>query len=196
MARKAEHTSEETKQAIIKAFIELYREERLEKITIQAITKKAGVNRGTFYYYFQDIYELLESLEQQFVERIQRAIQQIINGVLQSDLPMYVEQLLAFYKDNKVLLELFFLQRPNRKVLECAKQYAMSYALSHLGLSPNNLSKEEECIITYMAHAQIGLVLFWLENNQEIQIEQLANIMVRVNQEGPVTTFKSLERKK
>ena len=49
-----------TKFAIAFAFKELLLEKSIDKITINDITEKCGINRQTFYYHFKDIYDLLE----------------------------------------------------------------------------------------------------------------------------------------
>ena len=49
-----------TKLAITYAFKELLLEKPLDKITINDITEKCGMNRQTFYYHFHDILELTE----------------------------------------------------------------------------------------------------------------------------------------
>lgn len=48
-----------TKRAIAQGFKELMRHKSFEKITIADITKGCGLNRQTFYYHFQDKYELI-----------------------------------------------------------------------------------------------------------------------------------------
>lgn len=48
-----------TKRAIAQGFKELMRHKNFEKITISDITKSCGLNRQTFYYHFQDKYELI-----------------------------------------------------------------------------------------------------------------------------------------
>lgn len=189
MARIADHSSYETKNAIINAFLELYEKERLEKITIGAITKKAQVNRGTFYYYFQDIYELLEHIEQNYLENIQQAITELIAGVFYNDLLDRLNQVLQFYEKSKELLFLFLVKRPNRKVIDATKKIAVSYVLSLMGLTEQDITPEQECIISYIVNAQIGIVIYWLENDQALSIEQLVQIMVRVNKEGPITVL-------
>ena len=55
--------AEQTKQNLIEAFWSIYLTKRIDKITVKEITSKAGYNRGTFYEYFQDIYEVLEVIE-------------------------------------------------------------------------------------------------------------------------------------
>ena len=52
--------SQFTKKAIIDAFVELISERPLSKITVKDIVTRCGVNRNTFYYYFEDIYALID----------------------------------------------------------------------------------------------------------------------------------------
>ncbi len=51
-----------TRNAIIESFIKLAMRNPLEKITVKDIVDACGVNRNTFYYYFQDMYALVEDL--------------------------------------------------------------------------------------------------------------------------------------
>lgn len=48
-----------TKKALLAAFGELIEEKPFNKITITDITSRCGLNRMTFYYHFNDIYELM-----------------------------------------------------------------------------------------------------------------------------------------
>ncbi|WP_374019574.1 TetR/AcrR family transcriptional regulator [Paenibacillus thiaminolyticus] len=50
----------QTKQSLIKAFVNLVNEKDFEKITIADLTERAQVNRATFYAHFNDKYELLD----------------------------------------------------------------------------------------------------------------------------------------
>lgn len=49
-----------TKKAIMDSFLHLMEKKPLEKITVRDIVDDCGINRNTFYYYFQDIYAVLE----------------------------------------------------------------------------------------------------------------------------------------
>jgi probable dihydroxyacetone kinase regulator len=48
-----------TKKALLAAFGDLLEKKPFNKITVTDITERCGVNRMTFYYHFQDIYELM-----------------------------------------------------------------------------------------------------------------------------------------
>lgn len=49
-----------TRKLIMDAFIELSSKKEFKDITVKDITAEAMINRATFYYHFQDIYDLLE----------------------------------------------------------------------------------------------------------------------------------------
>lgn len=51
-----------TKKAIMESFLHLAAKKPLDKITVRDIVDDCGINRNTFYYYFQDIYAVLEEL--------------------------------------------------------------------------------------------------------------------------------------
>ncbi len=52
--------SQITKKALAASLKKLLLEKPLDKITVTDIAEDCGVNRQTFYYHFQDIYDLLE----------------------------------------------------------------------------------------------------------------------------------------
>ena len=53
-----------TKEKLRNAFWSLYQTRPIETISIKEITDLAGVNRGTFYLYYRDIYDILNQIEE------------------------------------------------------------------------------------------------------------------------------------
>lgn len=51
-----------TRKLIMDSFIELSSKKEFKDITIKDITTEAQINRATFYYHFEDIYDLLEKV--------------------------------------------------------------------------------------------------------------------------------------
>jgi len=51
-----------TRKLIMDSFIELSGKKEFKDITIKDITSEAMINRATFYYHFEDIYDLLEKV--------------------------------------------------------------------------------------------------------------------------------------
>ena len=49
-----------TKQAIKNSFLKLLNDRPLNQVTVKAIVEDCGINRMTFYYHFQDIFDLID----------------------------------------------------------------------------------------------------------------------------------------
>ncbi|MBR6939603.1 MAG: TetR/AcrR family transcriptional regulator C-terminal domain-containing protein [Clostridia bacterium] len=63
--------STNTKNLIFRTFVEILGEKPFDKITVRDIVERANVNRNTFYYYYSDIYELLEEMfTREFTEMV------------------------------------------------------------------------------------------------------------------------------
>lgn len=52
----------DTKKLIYYTFIELLEKKPFDKITVKDIVEACDINRNTFYYYYSDIYDLLEEI--------------------------------------------------------------------------------------------------------------------------------------
>ena len=51
-----------TRQAIMFCLLKLLEEKSIDKITVKDICEACEINRNTFYYYYSDIYQVLEEL--------------------------------------------------------------------------------------------------------------------------------------
>lgn len=63
-----------TRKAIIESFLQIAGRKPLEKITVRDIVDDCGINRNTFYYYFQDIYAVLEEICADGIAKIPRGL--------------------------------------------------------------------------------------------------------------------------
>ncbi|MDD3361746.1 MAG: TetR-like C-terminal domain-containing protein [Hespellia sp.] len=63
-----------TKQAICASFTKLLNDRPLGQITVKDIVDDCGINRKTFYYYYQDIYALIDDLFKADLERIKETL--------------------------------------------------------------------------------------------------------------------------
>ncbi|MEK3936313.1 TetR/AcrR family transcriptional regulator [Sporosarcina sp. FSL W7-1349] len=59
---KTDPRIQRTRKLIMDSFIELSGKKEFKEITVKDITAEAMINRATFYYHFEDIYDLLEKV--------------------------------------------------------------------------------------------------------------------------------------
>ncbi len=56
-----------TKKMLRNAFTALLLEKPIQNISVRELCQRAGVNRGTFYIHYRDIFHLMESIENEIV---------------------------------------------------------------------------------------------------------------------------------
>lgn len=64
-----------TRQLLLQAFSDLFSEKGFQAITVQNVTERANINRGTFYAHFEDKSAILEFwLREQFQQRVANTV--------------------------------------------------------------------------------------------------------------------------
>ena len=66
-----------TNQLIQESCMQILKEKSFESITVGDITKKAEINRGTFYLHYKDKFDLLDKIEQQLFEDLGNRIDEL-----------------------------------------------------------------------------------------------------------------------
>lgn len=62
--------SRQTKERIIRNYLALMQHKRWDKITVKELCQKTGITRGTFYLHFNDIYGLMEQIQNTLLSEI------------------------------------------------------------------------------------------------------------------------------
>ena len=94
-----------TKKAIKDAFFDLVSEKTFEKVAVSDIADKAMINRATFYLHYQDKYDLLNSLENEVLNNIEKISlivtrKYILTYTNQGLVFPHVKQILSYVEDN------------------------------------------------------------------------------------------------
>lgn len=63
-----------TRRRLREALLRLLEQKPLHEISVKELTELADVNRGTFYFHYQDIFDLLVSMEDAFFEQLDRTL--------------------------------------------------------------------------------------------------------------------------
>lgn len=95
MEKTLDRRARYTLRAIRCALYELMEEHPLEKIPVTRLCRLADVNRGTFYHYYRDVFDLYEQLEEEFLSAM-RAILSAPDADINA--------LLALMEENRALL--------------------------------------------------------------------------------------------
>ena len=64
-----------TKKILTEALIEILKEKNVMDVTVSELAKKADVTRTTFYQYYRDPVDMLEQLQDEIAEDIQKIVE-------------------------------------------------------------------------------------------------------------------------
>ena len=167
-----------TKQAIRQAFIELLNERPLDKISVKDIAERSTVNRNTFYYYYADIYALVEEIFQTETQLFMEKLHSYASW------EEAFHEATAFVSENKRAVRHLF-NSGNRNILE-HYYHKVTYAamLSYVRGQAEGLSAAEEdvqALAQFYAAALSGMTADWLrggmKSNVNDQIDRLGRLL-------------------
>lgn len=149
-----------TEKAIVDTFIGLLNEKPLDKITVKDIIDKCGVNRSTFYYYFEDIYDLLNKIFETETARIVEGNKEYDSWVNS------VTSAMEFIIDNKKAI-LHIYRSVNRERLEKYIATVMDSVIMWAVRSQSQDTKASEedirLVCDVYKYTMIGLTTKWLD---------------------------------
>ena len=184
-----------TRTAILDACVSLIHEKDFQKITVHEIVKTADINRGTFYLHFKDKYDMLDSFENEMIEKIEKAI--VNNLPKEPSNQLFLEsrydtivQILKCYEDNKELLQ--FLIKSSYSSFQKKLRNKLKLLFSEV-IFPK-LEKLEFEISTDLfsiifASTSLSLAEYTYQSKTPINIEELANLFFNILLQGPAKTL-------
>lgn len=160
---KVDRRIKRTKTMMRDALMDLMDEMPFGKITAKDITSRADLNRATFYLHYNDVFELLDELENEIAAGFSRMLEQIeIKQGEEWEYPV-VGQICGFIAENQRLCRCLLLNprsdRFARKLTEIMKRKGKQVK--------EDMGKEfdpvkEEYIHQFIACGAMGLVKQWL----------------------------------
>lgn len=167
-----------TKKALLVAFGELLEEKPFNKITITDITAKCGLNRMTFYYHFDNIYELMIwGLEMQMHEVSKDYInyENWKTGYL---------RIFYFALERKIYIKKIFQTLEQEHLEHYLNKIAERMVLSVIEeKSGNKLLNEDDKLFTAQtcAYVLVGILMSWvsrgMKETPEIMIKRTGRLL-------------------
>lgn len=160
-----------TKKAIRNSFLKLLNEKPLKQITVRDIVDDCGVNRNTFYYHFQDIPQLIETIIREDAEQI------IADHPTITSIEEYLDAAIALAVNNRTAI-LHVYRSVDRNLYEQYQwkvcRHAAEAFMSQI-LTGRSVSEDDRVILVdYVKCVCFGIVMGWLEDGMKTDIQAYA----------------------
>lgn len=163
----------DTKRRLAMALKELLQEKPLKKITIQDIVERSHMTRQSFYYHFQDIYEVLELLCQyELMDRL--AFKE------EESFAEWLEHLVILAEENrwlyrKLLLELDWgrLSARLKPMMECQVRRILKEILPEEGME--GVEESRELLVDFLTSSMITYLFQYVSAKKRSEKQTLEN---------------------
>ncbi len=189
-----------SKRAIKQAFIQLLKENNLDRITIQQISDLADVNRGTFYLNYEDKYALLDEMENEQIEKIKgfvdirkmdlstktsdRFIEDFANKIIKNVIT-HIEHNIEFYQ---VILNL----ERKSQIEEQLADIVRSNIKHLIGNKDNVFGIPENYYLSYVVGSMMSMIKYWVSDESRVSVEELVNYVSTIASTGPLSIMKRM----
>jgi AcrR family transcriptional regulator len=158
----------------------------LSRVTVTALTDRAGVTRRTFYTHYRDIPDFVQRVEAEALEELSVRIQRIAKTTLEELVAVITDYeavpaavtLLAYIKENGDLYSALLGEGGDPNFAERIKR------LAHDIIAPRALTGLDasaagffDYYITYAVSAEVGVLVRWLDGGMQESCEVMGRIM-------------------
>jgi AcrR family transcriptional regulator len=178
-----------TRKLFIQALIELTIENGFSTITVQDLANRAMVNRATFYRHYLDKYDLLDQYMNEVYELT--AAQEKLSADQTQDAdadnpPVGLVRMLEHVQRHTDFFRVMLGAKGDPAFVHRIQQYSEMRLRSLLSgqnvvLKPN--SPPFELCLSYLSHAGVGVLVWWLKEGQSYPPEQVAAWLNQLNKE-------------
>ncbi len=175
---KEDHRKRVTRMLIRHAFTELLRVKPIQSISIKELCTQAGINRGTFYAHYTDIYDLLHKIEEEMLEDFTKTLSPLFGA------DPYILTL------KKVITEIFQCLKNNADICTvtlgpygdkdfAARLLTIGQELcieTYTRMFANATRKQIEFCYAFISSGCIGLLEKWLAEGMLSSAEEMAEM--------------------
>ena len=164
-----------TKAMLRAALTELLKTKPVNEISVTELTRKADVNRGTFYGHYKDIFDMVEQLENEMFQEFSALLQAYPADALKHGLRPILRDVFEFlrrYED--ISAALLSRERDTRFLEQLKGMVAERVSLEWGRLYRFDNPREQAFCLSFLVGGVVGIIQSWLEGERKETHEELA----------------------
>ncbi|KLU61105.1 DNA-binding transcriptional regulator EnvR [Peptococcaceae bacterium CEB3] len=176
-----------TRKLLQEAMIELTIEKGFAGTTVRDITERAMVNRSTFYRHFSDKYDLMDQFMHETYQLIgdqEESFQPGNECHTEYKAPVGLVSLLKHVQTYSSFYRVMLGEKGDPSFTQKVLKYIerrFRHLLPNMGLPNKPTTLPVDLLVSYVSHAGVGAIVWWIENAQPCSPEQLASWLSRLS---------------
>ncbi len=181
MAEKVDRRVRKTRAQLRAGLARLMQKKSIKEITVKELVDEVDINRSTFYLHYSDIYQMLESIENELMDEIAQAIEEYpLDSMENGNSYPLIERIFTILDDNKDICialmgsngDMVFLSRIEKMVAETVlKQLAGKLAADN---------RDVEYAYAFCLNGCVGMIKAWLSSDDQESTKHMAELTYRM----------------
>lgn len=174
--QKEDRRVKRTKKNLRDSLFALLEKKNINQITVTELTTLADVNRSTFYLYYNDIFDMMEKIQQEIYEVFVETVVNYKNDF--SDIECIVEYLsrfLEFCKENYSVCRFITRNDCNNHLAEKIKLAVRCVIPDSAVFFPEN--DPRNYLTTFALSGMLATILEWMNNGMKIPVEDMSRFL-------------------
>jgi AcrR family transcriptional regulator len=169
-----------TKKLLRDSLFSLLQKKSINEITVTELTEVADINRATFYFYYTDIFDMLDQIQNEAYELFEDVLQGADECATTPEaFVKYVENILVFCKQNTAIAR-FVITREytNNKVLTKIKKLLAK----NVPVAKEQYAQEDprRFILNFAINSLTGTVVDWMDDGMVIPPDVMAEFIAEM----------------
>ena len=167
---------QKTKKSLRNALFELIKEKDINEISVTELTQKAEINRSTFYFYYKDIYDMMEQIQNEIYSVVDS---ELISTEFKfnklSDYTAYIARFLEYSKKNAEVCRFVIMN-------DCQNKLAKKILDALIKQVPDSKQGYDEndsrrYLTTFALNAFQGTIIDWLNDGMPVSTDEMASFL-------------------
>ena len=175
--KKEDRRVRRTKKLLTQALTQLLQEKQINEITVKELTDLADMNRGTFYLYYKDTFDMLEKIEDGMFEALNAIVSLHEHDDMSQQTKPILLDLFRFIEDNQEMCRVLLSPHGDMNFLHRLNEVVRGKCLK---ACPDSLREKGEADFDYhysfVVFGCAGIIRAWVNRNCQESAEAMAEL--------------------
>ena len=175
--KKEDRRVRRTRKILTQALTELLQRKQVNEITVKELTDLADMNRGTFYLYYKDIYDMLDKIQDEMFEKLNAIFALREDEQVTEQTKPILLDLFRFIEENQEMCRVLLSPNGDMSFLHRLNEVLREKCL-HLYLGSEPVANEEDFDYRYsfVVYGCAGIIRAWVGRDCAEKPEQMAEL--------------------
>lgn len=171
-----------TKKKLLDGLLVLMRQKTISCITVRELTELVDVNRGTFYFHYADIYDMISKIEEEFFKDFNEILDQMLNKTPANRKPPEVlVKIFSICAENREFCEIMLGPNGDAAFVDRIKEIVdEKCSMIWRNVGSNMSPLEYEYFNVFIINGNMGLLQKWLKTGCKQSPEEMAALSAKI----------------